>query len=117
MKFLHASVFFCSARTSTASVQCTNDDFKTIAELQVSDITSYPTAGDCIIIVNSTMAWASGMNCEACTNDSLSTDACKLCYAKSASYAISYEAYSLEITNSTCTSTESVGIVNGNFHW
>ena len=112
MKFLHASVLFCFAGTSTASVQCTNDDLKTIAELQVSDVTSYPIAGDCISNLNSTMAWISGAICEACTNESLSTEACKLCYARSASYAVGFWAYpnSLQITNSTCTSMEFIGI-------
>ena len=57
------------------------------------------------------MAWNSGKFCEACTNESLSTEACKLCYAKSASYAVAYWAYRLQITNSTCTSMEFIGIV------
>ena len=95
MKFLHAYVLFCFAGTSTASVQCTNDDLKTIAELQVSDVTSYPIAGDCISNLNSTMDNDLPWSCRACTKDNLSTDACKLCYASAASYAVAVHVISL----------------------
>jgi len=105
MRFIHASIFLGLLDSGTAITPCYVYDLQTIANYDVSSISSYPISGTCIETLTSTLK-AATLGCVTCTSDDLSSDACKFCYAKSATLVVSIQAVPLMITNATCTSAE-----------
>jgi hypothetical protein len=77
-----------------------------IANYHVPTISEYPIPGDCIEALNTTLLNFVSANCQACMEYYLSSDACKFCYAQSATMAVAAAASALTITNSPCTSAE-----------
>lgn len=106
MRFIHAPILLVFLDATEAAFQCTAKELKTIADLDVSKVTSYPIPGDCITKLNADMIFHADSNCDTCTSANLSSEACKVCYAHSATLAVASQATSLLITESTCASME-----------
>ena len=97
--------------TESADIICTEDNLKTIADIDVSEVSSYPISGDCIASLTATMRLKTDSFCAECTEFNPSDDACKLCFASGAFYALSVPASDLKITDSVCTSSEMLMIM------
>ena len=112
-QYLSAATYCLTLGTTRSAATCTEKDLEFFADIDFSkadidfsQVSGYGFSEDCYGALTATMGVKTGSLCTKCTKFNPADDACKLCYASSAFYALSVHAADLKITNSLCTSSE-----------